>query len=172
MPAKKPASLLNSHMGAAEKARRQQSESAMRPATALPKAPPPQLKGHDTARATWRWLIRTYGDLEAPLVSRLDMDLLIDYCLLTEQAAELEEMRASCMKIFREDGAADKSALLADIVRLDGRLDRKRSLLHTLRQSLYLTPRARAGVAPAAKEEPIDDPFERFLNGGDWQPPV
>jgi hypothetical protein len=43
--------------------------------------------------------------------------------------------------------------MLAEIVKLDARVDRKRALLHQWRQSLYLTPRARAGVPAQVKEE-------------------
>jgi len=51
------------------------------------------------------------------------------------------------------------------VVKLDGRVDRKRSLLLQWRQSLYLTPRARAGAAPAKKEkEEAPDPLEMLLN--------
>jgi hypothetical protein len=35
---------------------------------------------------------------------------------------------------------------------MDARLDGKRKLLHSIAQSLYLTPRSRAGVAPPEKE--------------------
>jgi phage terminase small subunit len=50
---------------------------------------------------------------------------------------------------------------------MDARLDGKRKLLHTLSQSLYLTPRSRAGVAPEQKEpEHDDDPMDKLLNEG------
>jgi hypothetical protein len=50
------------------------------------------------------------------------------------------------------------------LIKLDARVDRKRAHLHKLRESLYLTPRARAGVAPAAAqaEEPPDE-MEQLL---------
>lgn len=49
--------------------------------------------------------------------------------------------------------------------RLDARADRKRALLLQWRQSLYLTPRARAGAVAARKqpEQPVDE-LERLLN--------
>ena len=46
------------------------------------------------------------------------------------------------------------NALVARLIGIDARLDGKRKLEHTLAQSLYLTPRARAGVAPADRKPP------------------
>jgi hypothetical protein len=45
------------------------------------------------------------------------------------------------------------------VVKVDGRVDRKRALLLQLRQSLYLTPRSRAGVMPKSKSEEKADEF-------------
>jgi hypothetical protein len=165
--------------------------------------------------------MRTYGELAKEIVTRLDQDLLCDYCILMEQLAEMDEMRhgAAVMhglilarmgqikgqrkelaKAVREMGAPKRGEELEEvesraakvaelkaqdegladlhlelalklqgafdsILKLDARVDLKRSKLHTLRQSLYLTPRSRAGTAPAAKEEEeAPDEMEKLLN--------
>jgi hypothetical protein len=125
--------------------------------------------------------MRVYGELEAQIVNRLDLDLLVDYCLLVEQVDELDAMRKAAYEAWRrlceqaqaEEGAGTEEILQgqaalivmqAEVVKLDGRADRKRALLHQMRQSLYLTPRSRAGAAPARREaEPEADPMEQLL---------
>ncbi len=182
MPARKPKSLIVRHETAAEAADRARGEEALQPDRPLPVHPPSALKGMKTAEAVWRRLIRLYGEIDGTIVTRLDLDLLVDYCLLAEQVIELDRMRKAAMAIFeifekaRDDAVSEddpaKALILSGkvttafdaIVKLDGRVDRKRDLLFKLRQSLYLTPRARAGAAPKGKppEEPID-PMEALL---------
>ena len=154
----------------------------MKPGRSLP-AMPHNLKGHQVAQAAWRRLMREYSQIEAVLVTRLDMDQLIDYCMLMEQLSEIDTMRKAAFDSLivlikardfaLENGLTEEAAKLAQrvldandaVVQLDSRADRKRDLLMRLRQSLYLTPRARAGAAPKAKiEEPPEDPFEQLLN--------
>ena len=127
--------------------------------------------------------MREFNGVEGVIVTRLDMDLLIDYCLLEEQITEIDKMRGiayetwltlskryKTVKEIGEDEEAARTAIKVvgafdAILKLDGRSDRKRDLLLKMRQSLYLTPRARAGVAPKSKkEEAPEDPFEKMLN--------
>jgi phage terminase small subunit len=185
MPARKPRSLNTKHDTNADKAARDAAESALVPKRKLPESEPAALKGHAVAAREWRRLIALYNSLEADIVSRLDMGMLLDYCMLLEQLDELDELRKDAIK----DRKIGQDALEAyqkqidndpdakfdlktftkaqeavnwafdKIVKIDGRVDRKRALLFQLRQSLYLTPRSRAGVAPQEKppEEPEDD---------------
>ncbi len=198
MPAPKPKSLITRHETKAEQAEREERESAVMPSRPLPKQAPAILKGQKVASETWRRLVRMYSELEAEIVSRLDMDLLVDYCMLTQQVAELDVMRQSAYsvwmrlskkheelakeaKTFADDGkrteAKEKSELALEyatkvvgafdaIVKLDARSERKRALLKQYRESLYMTPRARAGVAPKGKEPESeeDDPMDKLLN--------
>lgn len=144
---------------------------------------PAILKEHKIAGATWRRLMRLYNQLEAEIVSKLDFDLLADYCILVEQVYELDMMRRAAWQVWESlNGAWDSreadwdiermmeialrlTQAANDTLKLDGRVDRKRALLLQLRQSLYLTPRARAGVVPASKDEPPPpDDLEQLLN--------
>lgn len=154
----------------------------MKPGRSLP-AMPRSLKGHQVAQASWRRLMREFNSIDAVLVTRLDMDQLIDYCILEEQKTEIDLMRKAAYDSLiilikaRDDalakGMVDEAGKLAGrvvdasdaVIQLDSRSDRKRDLLLKLRQSLYLTPRARAGTAPKGKEqEAPEDPFETLLN--------
>ncbi len=127
--------------------------------------------------------MRIYGELEGEIVTRLDQDLLIDYCLLVEQIADMDVMRRSAKQAWllldgkrqelTEAGQIDEAVVLAAqavgasdmVLRLDARCDQKRKTLHQYRQSLYLTPRARAGAAPAKKKsEPPPDDLEQLLD--------
>ena len=183
MPARKPAGLRNRAETKAETAARIANEAALEPERGLSIQAPTRLKNHPVAQAAWRRLMRMYGELQATVVTRLDMDLLIDYCILMEQVGELDELRKSAMDTWRAMLAAwpeivasmdakkilEVSALLqatySDMIKLDGRVDRKRAFLLQLRQSLYLTPRARAAAVPEKKEKPEEpDELEKLLD--------
>jgi cobalamin-dependent methionine synthase I len=172
MPARKPADLVIRAETKAARKERRDGEAAMQPKRQLPKQAPAALKGHVAARRLGEKMIRLYGELDAQIVSLLDQDMLTDYCLLVEQAQELDQMRKSAMRAWRAAqkafdrlsrkkiaNAKEFAKLLTainstfdDVVKLDARADRKRSLLLALRQSLYLTPRSRAGVNPPEKQ--------------------
>ena len=183
MPARKPADLIVRAETKADKERRVDGERSLRPRRELPMDAPARLDGHDIARGAWRRIMRIFADLEAEVVTRLDQDLLIDYCILLEQVVELDHMRKAAYRVglqlaerhrqlISEDKSDDAVLLAIKIVgafdavlKLDARADRKRDLLLKWRQSLYLTPRARAGAAPAKKEpEPPPDDFEQLLD--------
>ena len=191
MPAKKPSGLIERHETAAEAAERVQKEDAMRPQRTLPMNPPARLDGLKVAQSVWRRMMKRYSELEAEIVTSLDLDMLLDYCILSEQVVELDKMRRSAYQVWEkldtaleeisdETPAEDQVKMwmkvggaLSDATKLDGRVDRKRALLLQWRQSLYLTPRARAGTAPTkrAKEEPPDeletllDDVTSYVNG-------
>ena len=183
MPARKPAGLRNRAETKAETAARIANEAALEPERGLSVQAPARLKDHQVAQATWRRMMRTYGELQATVVTRMDMDLLVDYCMLMEQIGEMDDLRKSSVDIWAmldkqrktlmEAGEVAEAVLMAAkeadtfemIVKLDSRADRKRSLLLQLRQSLYLTPRARAAAVPAKKEKPEEpDDLEKLLD--------
>lgn len=180
MPAPKPQSLSTKHSTKDEIAARTESETAMLPSTPLTVKPPSLLSGHKLASATWKRLRTLYGQTEGHLATAFDEDLLAKYCLLEEECDTLEtirdetltEHRAIAKQLKGRKPRADdvkeyiamleqKNALLARYQGLDSRLDGKRKLLHSLAQSLYLTPRSRAGVAPKQKEENKPDEFNK-----------
>lgn len=111
MPARKPQGLKTRHDTKAEKAGRIAAEEAMRPGHELPERAPARLKGHPVAAATWRRIIRTYNEIEAEIVTRLDQDLLIDYCILIEQLGELDLMRKTTFRQWLELGARHDKVL-------------------------------------------------------------
>jgi phage terminase small subunit len=180
----KPSGLIERHETAAERAERFRRESSMRPNRDLPQSPPAQLKNHKVAQAAWRYLLRRWSELEAEIVTSLDIHLIVNYCLAVEQQHQLGIMRESAyqtwLEISREhdqlvnDGLAKDAVAMAikttgafeAIIKLDSRIDRKVDLIHKLSQSLYLTPRARASKAPKAKpiEEPPDE-MDLLLDG-------
>jgi len=188
MPARKPLSLSQRHDPPADKAARAAAEATMTPRTALTARPPADLKGHPHATAVWKRTLTLYGETEAKIVTGFDQGILVDYCLLVEQLIELDNLRAQSLdshkimlkslktltaKLKRKDAKtalAEQMAIteklemvMGQVIKLDGRIDRKRALIHTLRQSLYLTPRSRAGVAPAEREEEIKDEMSKLL---------
>lgn len=195
MPARKPKGLITRAETKADKQARVDREDSLRPARGLPTTPPKRLESQKGAGAVWRRLMRMYGEIEAEIATRLDQDLLVDYCVLMAQTVELDQMRKASFEMLATmqvafDEMRDEmepkerfkaglalQSMLADIVKLDARVDRKRALLHQWRQSLYLTPRARAGVAPKPKEEeePLDElemilkEAEEAMHGGEEQ---
>jgi len=179
MPAPKPQDLNVRHDTLDDRDARDAGESAFVPSTELTVRVPVSLYGHEYAKKVWRRLIEIYQDLDAKIVSKLDEDMLVDYCLVMEELIGLDRLRDLSMVVLeklraRADEIADPDSLykiiketntlLREIKSVDARSDRKRTLLHKLRQSLYLTPRSRAGVNPEAKAPEDDDPMSELLD--------
>lgn len=171
MPARKPAGLSVRHDTVEDREERAASEAAVTPKKRLPENAPRELDGMIIAAREWRRLMRLYNSLDADIVSRLDLGMMVDYCTLVEQLDQLDKMRTAMLANWedlqtvinemREEGVSDVK-VFADavdkagwafekVVKVDQRVDRKRALVLQLRQSLYLTPRSRAGVAPQEK---------------------
>lgn len=183
MPAKKPPSLVVRDETKADRQARADAESSMTPQTELSRKPPATLHGHKTATATWKRVVSLYYEVEGQIVTAFDEDILVKYCLLEEELLDLAKRRKELLDAFDHAKAAAKrikpspdnlkeyvamwktvNGLSARAQGLDARLDGKRKLLHTLSQSLYLTPRSRAGVAPPTKApEETPDPMEDLL---------
>jgi hypothetical protein len=186
MSARKPASLIAKHEVKAIRKKRADGEAALRPKNPLVLKPPRRLKGYRGAGTLWRQTIEMYRGLDAEIVSRLDQGILVDYCIMDVQLAEMDRLRAAAVKNYQTaQKTLDRRAEKEDIdykvlikwqdsvnwaegmiVKMDARVDRKRAQLHVLRQSLYLTPRSRAGVAPPAKEpEKPKSEMDKLLDG-------
>jgi phage terminase small subunit len=183
MPARKPKSLIVRHNTAAESQAREESESMMRPLRQLPTNAPAAIREMKTAAETWRRVMREYRSTEGEIVTRFDLDLLVDYCVLAEQVSELDDMRSNTRRIYQllieahskfiDEGNVVEAVMMVEkiqgsmdqIIKLDGRVDRKRDLMFKMRQHLYLTPRSRAGVAPKQKEpeDKTTDPWSEFF---------
>lgn len=175
----KPASLVQRHVSTADRKARKTAESAVTPRTGLTLKPPDELKGHKAAIATWKRTVGLYAEVEGIIATAFDRDLLIKYCLLEEELLELAALRKAILKdygvqIKRARKFQPNSKQIKEYVAMwtavnglfmrfqgmDARLDGKRKLLHVLAQSLYLTPRARAGVAPP--EKPLTPPKSKM----------
>ena len=186
MPASKPSTLTTRHDTKAEREARASAESALVPTTTLHKNPPSALKGHDHASAVWRRLYRLYSQTQGTIVTAFDGDLLVKYCLAEEELQELFALRTEIKELWTHhnevlkgisptpetmkdyfNALAQANALLQRFQGMDARMDGKRKLVFSLAQSLYLTPRSRAGVAPPEKEadEPKDEMEQLLLDG-------
>ncbi len=171
MPARKPHSLNKRHSTKAEKSARNAAEDALRPTTELTTNPPAELKGKKIASAVWCRLMGLYFETQGRIVTAFDADILVKYCIAEEELVELEKLRAELKGLWEshsevlagiEPGTenlkdyfgalAQANALLKQFQGMDARLDGKRKMVFALAQSLYLTPRSRAGVAPTEKE--------------------
>jgi len=179
MTRSKPSSLVVRAESAADRAVRLAREKAVTPARPLPKNPPAALKDHPTARRAWRYLAARWDETEGTIVTSFDLGIVSNFCLAIEQFAELQKMRDAAYRLWLElseaqsaAGPEDKISLAIKtvysfdmILKIDARLDRKSDLLHKLGQSLYLTPRSRAGVAPTPQTAaPEPDELEQLLD--------
>ena len=184
MPAKKPRALNTRKETKAQRNARIASEAARTPQTQLSKAPPAELKGHRVARGVWTRLIGLYFETEGVLITAFDADLLTKYCMAEEELAELYKLRGEVKDLYvahskllarirpKPDQLKDyfgalsqANALLQRFQGLDARMDGKRKMVFTLAQSMYLTPRSRAGVAPQSKPpEEEKDELETLLD--------
>lgn len=183
MPRTKPQSLIERHDTKADRSARADAESAMTPKTELTRKPPAKLTGHKIAIATWKRTVGLYGEIEGQIATSFDEDLLVKYCLVEDECDWLSRIRS---KIEKQYVSADTklakmkpddlesyykalsqvNALLTRLQGFDARLDGKRKLGLAYSQSLYLTPRSRAGVAPPTKEtEAPLSAMEKTLNG-------
>jgi len=183
MPARKPLSLYSStDRHKARREARADAEKGMISKIGLSTAAPARLRGHKRAAAVWRRLMKIYNTLAAQIVTGLDWVLVENYCLGCEELDELIFMRTTSFATYRElnqafkraqlEGETEKAVSLAKdltgayeaVLKVDARVDRKKQLLHTLSQSLYITPRARAGVTPAQKEVEFTDEFAELFD--------
>jgi phage terminase small subunit len=179
MPARKLQSLNQSHQTKEEKSERESGEAAMTPVTQIDIKPPALLQKHPHAKKTWTRLIGLYFEVDGTIVTAFDADLLVKYCLLEEECLWWEARRAALEKniarvdklLANKEKAKDLdaksylelmslyNALNARVQGFDARLDAKRALQLKIAQSLYLTPRSRAGVAPTSKPKENEDGF-------------
>jgi phage terminase small subunit len=171
MPARKSSVLIVRDETRVDRQSRVDGESAMTPKTDLSRKPPKLLNGHKVASTTWTRVVSLYFEIDGKIATAFDSDLLVKYCLLEEEVIELSDLRVVIKKEWQEqlkqakrikpnDKNLKEWGRMWDVVNglfqrfqgMDARLDGKRKLLHALSQSLYLTPRSRAGVAPPTKE--------------------
>ncbi len=175
MPAKKPVALSTRHDTKEEREKREANEAGLVPRTALTGTPPAALNGHVEARAVWKRIIGLYEETEGTIITAFDSDLLVKYCLAEEELHGLLKLRVEILRLWGKHcrmltrmrptkknlkdyyGALmAANALLQRFQGMDARLDGKRKMLVAMEQSLYLTPRSRAGVAPP--EKPDEEP--------------
>jgi phage terminase small subunit len=171
MPRPKPQFLIKRHNTKSDKSGRKDAEDALIPLTSLPLSPPPSLKGFKISEQTWRRVVGLYAEIDGKIATSFDFDILVKYCLMEHEVIELAKMRDDIKHDWdkqRKSAAHIKphtnnlkdwvkmweivNALYARYQGMDARLDGKRKLLLALAQSLYLTPRSRAGVEPPLKE--------------------
>lgn len=166
MPKAKPMVLNPAKRRKSEIADRKAAELSLTPISELPNIPA-QLKGHAGALVVYRRLMVLYAEVIAEVVTAFDLDVLVDYCLMMEQIVELDALRAGVMREItgKTKKKGEQSLLAIDrLLAIDARGERKRALAHKLRESLYLTPRARAGAAPPLKPaEPERDEMDALL---------
>lgn len=182
MPAKKHKALSSRHDAAADRETRIAAESALAPE--LSGRVPPELFNRPTAQKVWKRVISMWSNVEGgdQIITGFDQDLLTIYCLALDEAyVELPRLKTEAWDAYRllknklktvDDEKAlleitrQMVAMLKEIKGIDSRLDVKRSHLHKYLQSLYMTPRSRAGVAPPEKapEEPESE-LERIMKG-------
>jgi phage terminase small subunit len=184
MPAKKNSALNKRHDTKGDKAAREAAEESLIPKTTLSQKPPSALTGHAHAREVWSRMIKLYDEITGTIITAFDQDLLIKYCLAEEELLQLEEIRKAVFKSWHTHNAwlsklkpknenlkvyfealSQANALLQRFQGMDARLDGKRKMIHSMSQSMYLTPRSRAGVAPEEKEpdEPESE-MDKLLN--------
>ncbi|MGA2504214.1 MAG: hypothetical protein ABSG01_09010 [Anaerolineales bacterium] len=177
MPARKSKDLIVRHEIKADRTQRAEHEAALTPRKPLTVKAPAELTGA-ISQAVWKETVSLYFTLDARIVSILDKGLLIDYCIASEQLAQIDGLRSTAMDNYNKDQITlnkiynskkqdiDVKALLLlinsvngamdEIIKLDARVDAKRKMILAMRQSLYLTPRARAGAIP--NEKPAEKP--------------
>jgi phage terminase small subunit len=185
MPAKKDSSLNKRHDSKEDRAARAAAEESLKPTTKLTTTPPGALNGHAQAKEVWKRTIGLYLETKGEIITAFDQDLLVKYCLAEEELKQLAAIREAVLgiwnvhvkvlesfksvkKIKSEDlnyyykALKEANASLQRFQGMDARLDGKRKMSLAMEQSLYLTPRSRAGVAPEEKDP--DEPQSEMDN--------
>lgn len=124
--------------------------------TLLPRNPPAELEKMPAGKKAWRALLRAHDKLPAKLLSDLDRQFLIDYCVsiqLHQNALDLEHIAYNRFK----RGTLD----LKDLLKARTEVRMTLRLLLDYSRNLYGNPRSRGGVSPAEKEP--DDPMAAEL---------
>ncbi len=176
MPATKPAALQNSHRTKDQKQKKDDTENGLKLSTLLSCDPPDSLRDLPVASATWSRVIALQNETQtaqdgSPIITAFDERLLIDYCRMIEEADELGELRRElrialtvltkeAQKLKIKDNSYEYfmeiwqqvNKLTGNFRAIDARIDTKRAHIKKAAESLYLTPRSRAGVAPVEKQ--------------------
>lgn len=171
MAAKKDSSLHKRHDAKSDRESRAAAEEALKPTTKLSVKPPAELSGHARASKIWKRIMSLYGETKGEIITAFDENLLVRYCLSLEEIGEIYGLRKVVLKLWdqhakwleklkpKNENLKDYfkaleqvNALLQRFQGMDARLDNKRKMILAMEQSLYLTPRSRAGVVPEEKE--------------------
>ena len=175
MPARKPDALLVSKVSKENKKKRKESEKLMKPSFPINQSVPAILRGKKIAEETWIKTISLYDSAKGELVTAFDENILTTFCLLEEQIRWLDIQAENIKKsidvvekiILKKPAPKSEKSVIKEYYNLvkqynylisrlqgiDARCDGKRKLLHQISQSLYLTPRSRAGVSPTIKNK-------------------
>lgn len=175
MPALKGLALNKRHATKEERAVRESLEATVMPRTRIEVKPPAALKGRKIAAAMWTRLVKLYDETQGTLITAFDENILVEYCKLHDEEMNLETKTQELDKAQQDALKKAKhikpnaenlkdwvamwnqiNALTNNFKNMDARLDGKRKLKLALEQSLYLTPRSRAGAAP--EEKPPTEP--------------
>lgn len=161
----------------------------MAPRTRLDVATPPELKGQAIAAAEWKRIITLQDETKAaqdgsPIITAFDKTALVRYCMIEQYIFDLQALKKETFDEFKALGAQIKKirptaenfkernvlmdqrvgtrAAYQSILSQIGVLGTKQ---HDLAKSLYLTPRARAGVMPeGAGEQEEGDELDKMLD--------
>lgn len=173
MSANKPQALLTGNYKKKYLKDRMAAEEAMNPGFPMPSDIPVRLKGKKIAETTWKKMTALYESTSGKLVTAFDENLLVTLCLLEEELEWVNNLRGKVQNnidriekvlskkpdqkkekdVFRSYQALVREYhyLISRMQGFDARIDGKRKLIHSISQSLYLTPRSRAGVVPKPK---------------------
>jgi hypothetical protein len=176
MPARKPTALNSRNKTKDKLAAQREAEQAAHPSTLISCDPPDSLQDLPIASAIWTRVISLQNETQtaqngSPIITAFDERLLEDYCRMIEEAQELSALRKDlqialqaltkeAQKLKIKDNSYEYfleiwtqvNKLTANFRGMDARVDTKRAHIKKAAESLYLTPRSRAGVAPAEKQ--------------------
>ncbi len=154
----------------------------MTPKGKLPLTPPAELRADPVARREWRKLARLFNELQAQILTRLDLGMLEEYCRLKSRFEDIAGLRektrillGELLKAYEDRDApvSEKLELLKpirsaqiDLNKLDMAMNSTGRLLMDLAKALYLLPRSRGGVTPPPKPEDEPDLNDVIPIGG------
>jgi hypothetical protein len=124
----------------------------------LPKNPPVQLDGMMAGQRAWRSLMRAHSKLPAELLSVLDKQFLINYCVAVQLHHDAVGLVEEMNQRF-----SDGTGTLDDVLRARVELRMVLRLMLDYSKQLFANPRSRGGTNPPTKELTPEEVVEREL---------
>lgn len=154
----KPALLSKEYKDRQRQEKKLAGEESFRTNLPLPQKPPVQLDGMAEGQRAWRSILRVHSRLPADLLSILDKQFLINYCVAVQLHHDAVDLVEEMNQRF-----SDGTGTLDDVLHARVELRMVLRLMLDYSKQLFANPRSRGGTNPPTKELTPEEVVEREL---------